>query len=118
MASTRARREEASAAWAKAQAMIAKVHRMPTDAELRHWYLDAAAPCPWIIQVTTHMGGREYPVVADVSMLQKQRSTETMPMWRLVEVPMGFRTMDPSEILAACLDGRIAWQKQRAIEAA
>jgi len=68
------------------------------------------APCPWVIQVSRRLHGREVPSIVAAAMLRTKREVERLPTWRLVEVPQEFRTCEPSDILRACLDGRIAWQ--------
>lgn len=111
--------EEAAAAWAKAQTMIkqtaTKQHRAPSDAELAAWFLEAAAPCQWVILVSRGLTGREYVAVVLADMLLRNKQTQQLPSWRVLQVPLKFRNLEASEILAACCDGRIAW---RSLEAA
>jgi hypothetical protein len=106
-------RAEAQAAWDKAQALIAqraKQRRPVTDAELAEWFVDAAAPCPWVILVSRNLVGREYPVVAAADMLTRNKQEQILPTWRMMQVPLRYRSLEPSEILDACYDGRIAWR--------
>jgi hypothetical protein len=63
---------------------------------------------PWVIMVSRNLVGREYVSVIDASMVARKQSLETLPTWRLVEVPLTFRDLAPGDILAACVDGRIA----------
>lgn len=104
-------RAEAAAAWDKAQAMLRALKGKPaSDAALRDWFMDAAAPCPWVIQVSADLGGREYFSVVRADMLVRDKQAQALPMWRLVQVPLAFRGLDAGEILQACYDGRIAWR--------
>jgi hypothetical protein len=41
-------------------------------------------------------------------MVSRKQNLETLPTWRLVEVPLTFKDLAPVDILAACVDGRIA----------
>jgi len=107
-------REEATSAWAKAQVLITrlrdKLHRDPTDTELTEWFVDAAAPCDWVIMVSRSLVGREYVSVVRGDMLARNKQTQSLPTWRVMQVPLRFRGLDPVEILQACNDGRIAWR--------
>jgi len=64
---------------------------------------------PYVIQVTAKFNGVEYPAVMRLDMVRRPRNTEILPLWRLVPVPPEFASCDPTEILQACYDGRIAW---------
>jgi len=105
---------EAASAWAKAQVLIKRLreaqHRDPTDAELVDWFVDAAAPCAWAIMIARNLVGREYVTVVRADMLTRNKQTQGLPVWRLMPVPLRFRSLEPAEILQACYDGRIAWR--------
>jgi hypothetical protein len=67
------------------------------------------APCPWVIKIMTKLDGTRYPTVMSAGMTDRRRNTETIPTWVIIDVPARFHRADPSAILAACHDGRIAW---------
>lgn len=68
--------------------------------------------CPWVIQVMSHMDGREYPAVTLRELLRGQTASVRLPTWRLVEVPPEYQHLGPTEILQACYAARIQWRKQ------
>jgi|SRR5215471_18297127 len=104
-------RVEAQAAWDKAQAMIAALKGKPaSDNQLRDWFLDAAAPCPWVILVRRQLSGDEYVTVVHQDMVPAAKPAEILPSWRRVQVPLKFRSCDASEIMAACRDESIRWR--------